>query len=220
MPQSEPERRNAASQPLHRPSADDLIARLVEEIACATGGSIRDSAEIAVVEERLGELRTLSLAPHAPAPPPVEPVIPEAKSGGQRRPLSCVDDVILEAVGSPNTGSRRQPDPAPRRYQRPHRSRQHRSHSSFYLVALFLVCFATGVLLFNRSWFEALTSSGEYWGRDGVAATPTIEQAAVAPTPPSTPASWVRRKVKTYRVDADGAIHFEADSGSGQPAGR
>lgn len=212
---------------------EDYIVRLMEEMADAAGGAARDDADLDIVEERLAQLREQSspaadeqpAGPTPAAPPtaavPMAPVVPETPAPRQRTAAQpratagSVDAVILEAAAAGGYDAAPAPERAPKE---PAPVRQRRSLTGLYLLVLFVLAASGG--LFARPLLD-----GAMQALDGnPAAPPTIEVPQAAADGPASvvdpmatagievadaPAPvWRTRKVKTYRVSADGEVDF------------
>lgn len=227
MPRSEHDR------PESHAAAEAYIARLIEEMTEAAGGRQEDlpDADLDLVELRLAQLRDqpkdMPAGPDVPTLPPgttrsrpasADPG-PERGPAGARVVSETVDDVILAAAAAGELGP-------PRLVERAVSARSSRRLSVGYLVALVLAAVAGGWIGRDPSLVTSTAAMLEsYWPGDphwptGVAlpdapAVPAGTEGMVDDIdnagPPASEAS-VWRKVKTYRVDADGRVF--GDDGS------
>lgn len=214
-------------------AAEAYIARLIEEMTEAAGGRQEDlpHADLDLVELRLAQLRD------QPTDMPAEPDVPTLPSGNSRtRPASpdpgpeggpagarliagTVDEVILAAAAAGELGP-------PRLVERAVPARSSRRLSVGYLAALVLAAAAGGWIGRDPSLVTSAAAMLEsYWP-----GAPNQPSGAALPDAPAVPAGTkgmvgeidtaapspseasVWRKVKTYRVDADGRVF--ADDGS------
>ncbi|MBK8084931.1 MAG: hypothetical protein IPK28_14530 [Devosia sp.] len=230
MPPSENGRRPGSDA-----AAEAYIVRLVEEMADAAGGRQpgQPDVDLDIVEERLAQLRALpAQAPDggpawsAPAPSPAAPPVAldlEVELPAGARPThsgvahGTVDEVILAAAAASGLGPVRLVD-APTAV-RPKRRRR----GGLYLTALLLTAIASG-LIYDRSLIVSAVDMLETYWSTGPVVPPlagTFETAAAPPDAiamesamPGQPLSQasVWRKVKTFRVDADGQILPDASA--------
>lgn len=238
-------------------TSDDLVIRLVEEMAGAAGGDgtfLLEDADLALVEERLSALRAASEAtmPLAFVSPPVEPPADfrgTATVTQRRERAASADAVILEALEAAGVMPGSLPVREGRKLRPAGRAPQRRSRPTFYLTALFLVIFSVGFLALDRSWSDGVTAGlAGYWTEPVPTRAPgsaerlirpssrNVEGAARLPTPlteiksaASTqigteavpgPTGWLRRKVRVYKVSADGTIDFGAPGPQDKPGGQ
>lgn len=217
---------------------DYIVRLMEEMADAAGGGPARDDADLDIVEERLAQLREQSSPaaddqPPGPAPAaqqaaamPIAPVLPEipvprqrpapAVAPSPRAKAGSVDAVILEAAAAGGYEAAPLAEAAPRE---PAPARRRRSLAGLYLLVLFVLAASGG--LFARPLLDGALRALDanpaaepaaidlpQAAADGPAlvvdplATAGIE-VADAPAP-----VWRTRKVKTYRVSADGKVDF------------
>ncbi len=235
MPRSDRGRRGSDD------AAEAYIDRLILEMTEAAGErhSPPPDTDLDLVEQRLAQLRDQPADSPAgrvvPAPPPgtarSQPASPDPEAEGRPMPTriasETVDDVILAAAEASDLGP-------PRLVERAVTTRTGRRLPVGYLAALVLAAVAggwigrdpslvTSVAAFLRSNWPGEPAKPSDAGLPDAMTVPAGTEGAVgdiddAGSSPSQASVW--RKVKTYRVDADGRVFADDGSRTDRTGGR